>query len=144
MAGCQTTQKSNNTRPLYEVKVGPGAFTSGEKTLAAWITYGTTKARLKSESFETKSIENEFKIECDARQAMIEFWNDPRPGKSSPPNKYLTEVTEIYNKGYLKQYVYKYMFENTQVTQPEKMNEFEEYMLSNFPEHKLEAHAAIE
>jgi tetratricopeptide (TPR) repeat protein len=89
------------------VTVSPEAVAQGERALAAWIAYGTVRARLFEDRvghFHNQSGDD-YAIELGARAALADAWAEHR---GTEANAYLDLLLDVRRAGFLEEYVVTY------------------------------------
>jgi tetratricopeptide (TPR) repeat protein len=89
-----------------DIGMGPSAYNDGEKVLAAWLIYGTAKAKAFEEHPPPAANESadDFETELAARTAQAEFWAEQRK-QGAPAHAVLDQQVEVWAAGLLPELV---------------------------------------
>jgi hypothetical protein len=101
----------------------------------AFLAYGMALINWHGEHPKSK-FPFEFSMEYEARKAMLDIWLELKNKKELPESVYLTELSLVYSKGFLKEYLW-HFHKNEKWIQPKKlkMKDFEIFMQEKLPLH---------
>lgn len=119
-----------------------------EAVSAAWLAYGLKRALWREIFFKNfpneKNYRYTFQEELEARSSLVKVWIELCETDSTLKDKYLDELSLVYKKGFLKEYVFFYFNRpEWKVNKKLRRDDFMEWAKENIPEHKPVTLAAI-
>ena len=119
-----------------------------ESVAAAWIGYALARlvwVRDNASSMENSSYRISFEEEVHGRESLVKIWEELKEKDPALKNIYLDEALKIYKAGYLSEYVWLYLWEDTWKESPPeaRVKEFIAWQDSNLPNHQAETLAGL-
>ena len=100
-----------------------------------WMFYGMALKTWPIE-LEENGQPNLYKRELFARTKTAQIWQELKGNKAVTSDKYLDELVNIYEAGFMKEYVWAYIRKSSRIQSSLKLDKFKHWMFVNLPDHK--------
>lgn len=131
MFACANTQKTVSNS---DIVLDPNLI-GNDNTAPGWIAYGLA-LKAWTPTYDESGEPDLYEREVYARSKAASIWQELLAAKKVKPAPELDDLSKIHQAGYMREYVWRYIFLSTGDT-PENVDlaAFEQWMSTNLPEH---------
>ena len=133
---------------LSQVLFAESLYEEHKAVTAAWLSYALGRiVWLKQnapERMENSVYYRSFEEELYGRESLVKVWEELQEKEPDLENVYLDELLVVYKNGYLKEYVWLYLGDETwEAPSEERVTKFLEWEEMNLPGHQVETLAGL-
>ncbi len=136
---------------LSHVLLDDSLFEEGKQpVMAVWITYALSRLAWIRKNAPEVTEEPTYHVsffeeELSGRESLIKAWGELQDKDPSLKDPYLDELLIVYKNGYLKEYVWYYLWEEDwgEPSEEVRMEEFIDWQDANLPGHQAETLAGL-
>lgn len=129
---------------MNDILIAPELLEGGNQAVtAAWLGYalarvGWIRQNVPQEYIDQGYYARSFAEELYGRENMVKVWGELKDKDGTLTDQYLDEMLEVYNAGYIKEYVWVYLYEDGWEGSPtnQRLDEYIAWEEVNIPGHE--------